>query len=42
MPRLDDTAIEEGLACLPGWERRDNQIVKTFDRVDFAHDGVRQ
>ena len=36
MPRLDDTAIEEGLARLPGWERRGNQIVKTFTREDFA------
>jgi 4a-hydroxytetrahydrobiopterin dehydratase len=36
MPRLDDTAVEEGLARLPGWERRGNQIVKTFVREDFA------
>jgi 4a-hydroxytetrahydrobiopterin dehydratase len=36
MPRLDDTAIEEGLARLPGWERRGNEIVKTFARADFA------
>ena len=36
MPRLDDTAIEEGLQHLPGWERRGNQIVKTFTRADFA------
>jgi 4a-hydroxytetrahydrobiopterin dehydratase len=37
MPWLDDTAIEEGLQRLPGWERRGNQIVKTFVREDFAH-----
>jgi 4a-hydroxytetrahydrobiopterin dehydratase len=37
MPRLDDTAVEEGLQHLPGWERRGNQIVKTFVREDFAH-----
>jgi 4a-hydroxytetrahydrobiopterin dehydratase len=36
MPRLDDTAIAEGLQRLPGWERRGNQIVKTFMRADFA------
>ncbi len=36
MPRLDDTAVEEGLQRLPGWERRDNEIVKTFMRKDFA------
>jgi 4a-hydroxytetrahydrobiopterin dehydratase len=37
MPRLDDTAVAEGLQRLPGWERRGNQIVKTFTREDFAH-----
>jgi len=37
MPRLDDTAVAEGLQRLPGWERRGNQIVKTFVREDFAH-----
>jgi 4a-hydroxytetrahydrobiopterin dehydratase len=37
MPRLDDTAIAEGLQHLPGWERHGNQIVKTFAREDFAH-----
>jgi 4a-hydroxytetrahydrobiopterin dehydratase len=37
MPRLDDTAVEEGLQRLPGWERRANEIVKTFVREDFAH-----
>jgi 4a-hydroxytetrahydrobiopterin dehydratase len=36
MPRLDDTAVQEGLQHLPGWERRGNQIVKTFVRADFA------
>ena len=37
MPRLDDAAVTEGLQHLPGWERRSNQIVKTFTREDFAH-----
>ena len=37
MPRLDDTAVEEGLQHLPGWERRGSEIVKTFTREDFAH-----
>jgi 4a-hydroxytetrahydrobiopterin dehydratase len=37
MPRLDDPAVEEGLQRLPGWERRGNEIVKTFVRKDFAH-----
>jgi 4a-hydroxytetrahydrobiopterin dehydratase len=37
MPRLDDTAVEEGLQHLPGWERRGDEIVKTFVREDFAH-----
>jgi 4a-hydroxytetrahydrobiopterin dehydratase len=36
-PRLDDAAVAEGLQRLPGWERRGNQIVKTFAREDFAH-----
>ena len=37
MSRLDDTAVEEGLQRLPGWERRGNQILKTFVRKDFAN-----
>jgi 4a-hydroxytetrahydrobiopterin dehydratase len=36
MPRLDDTAVQEGLQRLPGWERQGNEIVKTFARADFA------
>jgi 4a-hydroxytetrahydrobiopterin dehydratase len=36
MPRLDDTAVAEGLQHLPGWERRGNEIVKTFTCEDFA------
>jgi 4a-hydroxytetrahydrobiopterin dehydratase len=36
MSRLDDTAVEEGLQRLPGWERRGHQIVKSFVRKDFA------
>src|SRR6266542_2024608 len=30
MPLLDDAAVEKGLKRLPGWERRGNEIVKTF------------
>lgn len=37
MPPLDDAAVEEGLRHLLGWEGRDNEIVKTFVRADFAH-----
>jgi 4a-hydroxytetrahydrobiopterin dehydratase len=37
MPRLDDAAVEEGLQRLPGWDRRGDEIVKTFTRQDFAH-----
>jgi len=37
MARLDDTAVAEGLQHLPGWQRRGNQLVKTFVREDFAH-----
>jgi len=36
MPLLDDAAIEEGLQELPGWERRGNEISKTFTHADFA------
>jgi len=35
MPLLDDAAVEKGLKRLPGWERRGNEIVKTFVRRDF-------
>jgi 4a-hydroxytetrahydrobiopterin dehydratase len=37
VPGLDDAAVEEDPQHLPGWERRGNQIVKTFVREDFAH-----
>ena len=33
MPGLDDTAVEEGLQRLPGWERCGNQLAKTFVRA---------
>jgi 4a-hydroxytetrahydrobiopterin dehydratase len=36
MPRLDDIAVEEGPRRLLGWERRGNQIIKTFVREAFA------
>jgi 4a-hydroxytetrahydrobiopterin dehydratase len=35
MALLDDAAVEEGLQRLPGWERRGNEIVRTFVRKDF-------
>jgi 4a-hydroxytetrahydrobiopterin dehydratase len=35
MPLLDDAAVEKGLKRLPGWERRGDEIVKTFVRKDF-------
>jgi 4a-hydroxytetrahydrobiopterin dehydratase len=36
MPLLDDAAVEKGLKRIPGWERRGNEIVKTFVRRDFV------
>jgi 4a-hydroxytetrahydrobiopterin dehydratase len=36
MSRLDDAEVAEGLQRLPGWERRGNEIAKTFTRQDFA------
>lgn len=36
MELLDDNAIASGLAGLPGWERRGNEIVKTYQRRDFV------
>lgn len=36
MELLDDTAIAERLRAVPGWERREQAIVKTFTRKDFA------
>jgi 4a-hydroxytetrahydrobiopterin dehydratase len=36
MPGLDDTAVAEGLQHLPGWERRGNQLVKSFARAHLA------
>jgi 4a-hydroxytetrahydrobiopterin dehydratase len=35
MPLLDDAAVETALAELAGWERRGDEIVKTFTRRDF-------
>jgi 4a-hydroxytetrahydrobiopterin dehydratase len=35
MALLDDAAVEDGLQRLPGWERRGNEIVRTFKRKDF-------
>jgi hypothetical protein len=36
MPRLDDTAVAEGLQHLPGWERHGNEIINTFLWEEFA------
>jgi 4a-hydroxytetrahydrobiopterin dehydratase len=36
MALLGDKEIEERLAVLDGWERRDDAIVKAFDRGDFV------
>jgi 4a-hydroxytetrahydrobiopterin dehydratase len=36
MALLDDAAIEQALDGLPGWERRGDEIVKTFTHADFA------
>ncbi len=36
MALLDDEAVMSGLRDLPGWERRGNEIVKTFEHRDFA------
>jgi 4a-hydroxytetrahydrobiopterin dehydratase len=33
---LGDEEIEAKLAALDGWERRDQAIVKAFDRGDFV------
>ena len=35
MALLDDAAVEDGLSRLPGWDRRGNEIVRTFVRKDF-------
>jgi 4a-hydroxytetrahydrobiopterin dehydratase len=36
MALLGNDEIEASLAELAGWERRDDAIVKTFDRGDFV------
>jgi 4a-hydroxytetrahydrobiopterin dehydratase len=36
MALLGDEEIEAKLAALDGWERRDQAIVKAFDRGDFV------
>jgi 4a-hydroxytetrahydrobiopterin dehydratase len=36
MALLDDAAVEKALDALPGWERRGDEIVKTFTHEDFA------
>lgn len=36
MALLSEAEIEEGLAGLPGWERRGDAIEKKFERGDFA------
>jgi 4a-hydroxytetrahydrobiopterin dehydratase len=36
MALLSDTEIDERLAGLDGWERRGDEIVKSFGRHDFV------
>ena len=36
MELLSETEIEEGMAGCPGWERRDNRIVRQFLFADFV------
>lgn len=36
MALLGDSEVQEGLAGLPGWERRGEAIAKEFDRGDFV------
>jgi 4a-hydroxytetrahydrobiopterin dehydratase len=33
---LSDSEIEDGLAALPGWERKGEAIEKSFQREDFV------
>ena len=35
MARLSDDEITSGLADLPGWERRDDEIEKTYELPSF-------
>ena len=35
MARLSDDEITAGLADLPGWQRRDDEIEKTFELASF-------
>jgi 4a-hydroxytetrahydrobiopterin dehydratase len=35
MPALPDDQIAERLSALPGWERHDDEIVKTFELPSF-------
>jgi 4a-hydroxytetrahydrobiopterin dehydratase len=36
MRLLSDDEIRNGLASLPGWERRDNEIEKVYELPSFA------
>lgn len=36
MRLLSDDEIRSGLASLPGWERRDNEIEKVYELPSFA------
>jgi 4a-hydroxytetrahydrobiopterin dehydratase len=36
MRRLSDDEIRTGLASLPGWERRDDEIEKVYELPSFA------
>jgi 4a-hydroxytetrahydrobiopterin dehydratase len=35
MAVLSDAELQAGLAALPGWERRGDEIVKAFERASF-------
>lgn len=37
---LDDAAIDESLASLPGWRRVDNKLVKDVEVADDAADNL--
>ncbi|HEX2254705.1 MAG TPA: 4a-hydroxytetrahydrobiopterin dehydratase [Thermoanaerobaculia bacterium] len=35
MPKLDDDALHEGLAALPGWQREGDVIARTYRHASF-------
>lgn len=36
MECMDDAALEEHMTTLPGWERRSDRLVRTFQFPDFV------